>query len=151
MKKRVLVVCDVEANARAIAEALEDETTEVESVPSSRIALGMLARQGYDLVVADSQIGSMGGFALAADLKLEVASGRMEQTPVLVLLDRRADAWLARQLGADGFLVKPINPIRLRHAARALFAGLSYEDPAYRPFTHPLAAHATSGAGMSRP
>ena len=50
-----------------------------------------------------------------------------------MLLDRRADVFLARRSGAEGWLVKPLDPMRLRKAIRALLAGETYHDQSYKP------------------
>jgi DNA-binding response OmpR family regulator len=50
-----------------------------------------------------------------------------------MLLDRRPDVFLARRSEADGWLVKPLDPIRLRRAITALLAGGRYEDESFRP------------------
>jgi DNA-binding NarL/FixJ family response regulator len=55
--------------------------------------------------------------------------------PVLFLLDRRADVFLARRADADGWVIKPTDPIRLRRAVRTILAGDRYEDESYRPVT----------------
>ena len=54
---------------------------------------------------------------------------------MLVLLDRRPDVFLARRTDADGWLMKPLSPIRLRKAVRALLAGERFEDTSYLPPT----------------
>ena len=89
-----------------------------------------VAKQGgaYDLVIADLQIGSMGGVAVTMALRLDASSGRLPAVPVLMLLDRVADVHLARRCGADGWLVKPLDPLRLRRAARAVAAGSRYTE-----------------------
>ena len=33
-----------------------------------------------------------------------------------MLLDRRADVYLARRSGAEGWLIKPLDPLRLKRA-----------------------------------
>ena len=87
-----------------------------------------------DLVVLDLQIGNMGGMATCLDLRLEEGAGRIPRhLPVLMLLDRRADVFLARRSEAEGWLLKPLDPIRLRRAVRALLAGGRFEDESYRP------------------
>ena len=91
-----------------------------------------------DLIVLDSQIGRMGGMATAMDLHLEAGAGRAPHVPVLQLLDRRADVFLARRSDAEGWVVKPIDPLRLGRAISALLAGGTYEDTAYLPVTVPL-------------
>jgi hypothetical protein len=52
---------------------------------------------------------------------------------VLILLDRRPDVFLARRSGAEGWLVKPLDPIRLRKAAYELLVGRTYHDEAFTP------------------
>ena len=47
------------------------------------------------------------------------APGACPTSPVLMLLDRRADVFLARRSDADGWLVKPLDAFRLRRAVTA--------------------------------
>lgn len=91
-----------------------------------------------DLVVLDLQIGKMGGMATCQDLRLEEGAGRLPHVNVLMLVDRRADVFLARHSGADGWLVKPLDPLRLDKAVRAVLNGDRYEDDTYRPTTVPI-------------
>ena len=65
----------------------------------------------------------MGGIAVALDLRLEADAGRLDPRPVLLVLDRRADVFMARRSGAEGWILKPLDPIRLRKAVAALLAG----------------------------
>lgn len=83
-----------------------------------------------DLVIADMQIGSMGGVATCLDLRLEEGAGRLSTSAVLLLLDRPADTFLAERSGADGWLIKPIDSQRLRRASRALLAGGTFSEVA---------------------
>ncbi len=71
--------------------------------------------------------------AVCLDLRLEEGGGRLGHVPVLMLLDRRPDVFLAKRSGAEGWLIKPLDSIRLRKAARALLAGGEYHDPTGRP------------------
>jgi DNA-binding response OmpR family regulator len=98
-------------------------------------------------VVLDLQIGNMGGMAACLEVRLEEGAGRLGHVPVLMLLDRRADVFLARRSEADGWLVKPLDPIRLRRAVTALLGGGSYHDESYRPAGHGPPA----GAGAPAP
>lgn len=76
-----------------------------------------------DLVICDLQIGTMGGMAVTIDLRHEEGAGRLGRAPVLMLLDREADVYLARRSRADGWLVKPLDAFRVRRAADAVLAG----------------------------
>lgn len=98
-------------------------------------ALRMCAEDAPDIAILDCQIGSMGALAVVYDLHLEEGAGRMEAVPVLVLLDRRADVFLAERADADGYLVKPLDPIRLRRAVAAVSGGGTYVDDSYKPVT----------------
>jgi len=71
--------------------------------------------------------------AITLELRLEESGGRLDHVPVLLLVDRRPDVFLARRSEADGFLVKPLDPIRLRRAITAILAGGTYEDTSYKP------------------
>ena len=70
----------------------------------------------------------MGAIAVTMDLRNEESGGRIEHVPVLMLLDRQADVFLARNSGVDGWLVKPLDPLRLQKAIAAVMNGGSYED-----------------------
>ncbi len=86
-----------------------------------------------DLVVVDMQMGNMGGMAVCLELSLEESYLDVDHIPVLMLLDRRPDVFLARRSGAEGWLVKPLDPLRLRRAAAALLEGGTYADDSYQP------------------
>jgi DNA-binding response OmpR family regulator len=90
-----------------------------------------------DLAIVDSQIGTMGGIAVALDVRLEADAGRLLAHPVLLVLDRRPDVFMARRSGAEGWILKPLDPIRLRKAVAALLAGGTWHDKSFIP--HPVA------------
>jgi DNA-binding response OmpR family regulator len=73
-----------------------------------------------DLVVLDMQIANMGGVAVAIDLHLEASGGRLPTVPILLLLDREHDRFLAKRAAADAELVKPVDPGTLRRTAKRL-------------------------------
>src|SRR3954468_2360314 len=80
-----------------------------------------------DLVVLDLQIGNMGGVAVAIDLRLEQSGGRLPHVPILWLLDRRDDAFIARRADVDLTLLKPVDAGVLRRAAAPLLADAATE------------------------
>jgi len=81
-----------------------------------------------DLAVLDSQFGTMGAMAVAMNLRLDHSAHRVPHVPVLILLDRTADVQLAKRCGAEGWIVKPLDALRLRLAARAVASGGSWHD-----------------------
>ena len=106
---------------------------EVREVTSGPAVLAAARDAPPDLVILDQQMGNMGAVAVCLDLRLEEGADRLDHVPVLMVLDRRADVFLARRCGADGWLLKPLDPIRLRKAVGELLAGGTYFDESYRP------------------
>lgn len=76
-----------------------------------------------DVAVLDLQVGSMGAMAITMNLRLDESGGRLPHIPVVMLLDRIADVHLARRSGAEGWLVKPIDSLRLRRAVKEVCSG----------------------------
>jgi DNA-binding response OmpR family regulator len=56
-------------------------------------------------VVVDLQAGSAGGFALTRDMSYDA---RFADIPVVILLERDQDGWLAGQAGASLYRIKPV-------------------------------------------
>jgi len=81
-----------------------------------------------DLAVLDLQCGSMGAMAVTMDLRLDHSDGRSPMVPVLMLLDRIADVHLAKRSGAQGWLIEPLDSLRLRRAADAIVAGKNWHE-----------------------
>jgi DNA-binding response OmpR family regulator len=73
-----------------------------------------------ELVILDLQIGNMGGVATSLLIKQEARAGRLPEVPVLLLLDREADEFLATQSDADAWVTKPLNTLALRRVANGL-------------------------------
>jgi DNA-binding response OmpR family regulator len=131
----VIVAADAPWVVDDVRSVLSGPADTVRVVTAGPLVLPAVEADKPDLVILDLQIGSMGAIAVCMDLRLEEGAGRLDHVPVLVLLDRRADVFLARRVEADGWLLKPLDPIRLRKAIRALLAGDTYEDPTRRPPT----------------
>ena len=131
----VVVAADAPWVVDEVRSVLSGPADTVRVVTAGELVLPAVEADKPDLVILDLQIGSMGAIAVCMDLRLEEGAGRLDHVPVLVLLDRRADVFLARRVEADGWLIKPLDPIRLRKAIRALLAGDTYEDPTRRPPT----------------
>lgn len=136
----VLIAADapwVREEVRSVLSGLPGVT--VREVDSGHAAVEAVVDHEPDLLVADFQIGNMGAIAVTLELRLEESGGRLDHVPVLVLVDRRPDVFLVRRSDAEGWLVKPLDPIRTRKAVTALLDGGVYEDDAYRP--QPVLVH----------
>ncbi len=109
------------------------DVTVTEARSGPHVVEACLSETAPDLVIVDMQMGNMGGMAVCLELRLNESYLEVPHVPVLMLLDRRPDVFLARRSGAEGWLVKPLDPQRLRRAVRALLAGETYHDESYLP------------------
>jgi DNA-binding response OmpR family regulator len=131
----VLLVSDLASLRRELETMLAGPDLYIEEASSGVEAVARVTRGEIDLVIVDLQVGAMGGMAITMELRNLESYGGADSVAVLMLLDRRPDVFLARRAGADGFVVKPLDPQRLRSAVRALLRGESYEDESLRPAT----------------
>ena len=110
---RLLVADDNKVNRLLLGRSLEQLGHRVASAENGRIALEMLKRESFDLLLLDMEMPEMTGFQvlehLAADLQLR-------DLPVIVTSSLEGVTHVARciELGADDYLPKPVNPVLLR-------------------------------------
>lgn len=119
----VLLATDSDALFHDVDAALASDDTEVLRVRAGTDVLPVCQQKQPDLVILDLQIGNMGGIATCMTVKQEEEFDRLDPIPVALLLDRAVDVFLAEQAGADGWLIKPADSLRLRRMANALLAG----------------------------
>ena len=124
----VLLACDDDELVDDVAAGVVRPGTTLRTVRAGVDVIDACLEALPDLVILDLQIGNMGGMAACMSLRLEAGAGRLGEVPVLMLLDRRPDVFLARRCGAEGWLLKPLDSIRMRNAVRALLAGDTYHD-----------------------
>jgi DNA-binding response OmpR family regulator len=131
----VLVASDLPSLRASVRATLEGPDLDVFEASSGRDAIKLAVDHEVELAILDLQIGAMGGVAICSELRNLESYDAALHVPVLMLLDRRPDVFLARRCGAEGFCVKPLAPVRLRRAARAVLEGGTFEDDTWRPVT----------------
>lgn len=129
---KVLVVNQDPAVSAQVANALLDEgEVQLLEVRTPRRALAVLDDDGavstWDLVLADADTAPEGGFSLSREVK---ARGRMDRDvpPVVLLIARDQDKFLAKWSEADAFVVKPADPFDLHAVVTAVLAGEPVPD-----------------------
>lgn len=125
---RVLLATDADWIHEEVDAAIAGDDIEVLRVRQGVDVLPAVHAGAPDLVVLDLQIGNMGGMAACMNIRLDESVGRLEHIPVLMLLDRDADVFLAERCDADGWIIKPLDAFRLRRAATALLAGDTWAE-----------------------
>jgi DNA-binding response OmpR family regulator len=128
--RRIVVATDDDDLFEDVDAALGADDTQLIQVRVGKDVRKIVAAERTSVVILDLQIGSMGGVATCLDLRNEEGGGRLEQQHILLLLDREADLFLARRSRADGWLVKPLDSLRLRAAVAALEQGELWQEQA---------------------
>ena len=131
--RHVLIASDSVDIRNEVKSVLSSDRFTIQEVTTGAHVLPAAKDRLPDLLVCDLQIGNMGGVAVVLDLRLEESGDRVDHVPVLLLLDRRADVFLAKRCDAEGWIVKPVDPIRLRRGITAVLEGRTFQDETYRP------------------
>ena len=116
---RILIADDDDDFRELVEETLSFafEGAEFISVPDGETAVREAEARGVSLAVVDLDMPGMNGVEVTAAFR---ATPRLAETPILVVTATGgAPDWrLLQSLGADGFVVKPIDPVSLIALAR---------------------------------
>ena len=124
----ILLATDADWIVDEVTAALGGPDTSFTVCNEGRVVCDVVKDREPDLVITDMQIGSMGGIAVTMALRLDESGGLLPHCNILLLLDRPVDVHLARRSDADGWLVKPLDAMRLKRAALAVASGEPYPD-----------------------
>jgi adenylate cyclase len=110
---RLLVVDDNKVNRLLLIRALELQGHRGVGAENGRIALEMLEREAFDLVLLDIAMPEMDGFQVLERL---LANSRLRDLPVIVTSAVEGLESVVRsiELGAEDYLAKPVNPVLLK-------------------------------------
>lgn len=119
---RFLIVDDVPARRRVMCALLKEIGFErTASAEDGGVALAMLGRATYDVVVSDTLMPNMNGFELLAAIKADAA---LKHLPVLMVTVEGRDDDFARAMaaGAAACIVKPFTRAALEERVREVLA-----------------------------
>jgi two-component system, cell cycle response regulator DivK len=117
--KRVLVVEDDADHRDICVTILRHHRYEVVEAVNGKEALRMVDEHPPDLVLMDARLPAVDGWQATATLKGTPAT---EHIPVIIFtaLAREPDRERSVEIGADGYLAKPCEPIRIVEEVRRL-------------------------------
>ena len=124
----ILIATDAQWVLNEIQAVFGSSSTTIQVVTNGRLVSPAVAERTPDIAILDMQVGSMGGMAITMDLRLDYSSGALPNVPILMLLDREADVHMARRSGANGWIIKPLDALRLRKAVNAIATGGCYAE-----------------------
>ena len=119
---KVLLVCALPRVAVQVTTVLVDAQFTQVGTPQRALAL-LDAGETFDVIVADNDTRPSGGFHLSREVKARAQMGAT-MPPVMLLLARDQDRFLANWSQADAYMVKPIDPFDLEEVVRSLAGGL---------------------------
>ncbi len=111
-----LVVTDGTWVTNEVRSALSLDSWEIEEIDDPRAVTDRLEESEIDAVIIDMQVGSKGGMAVVRSIRQAIEAA--DRPRMVLLLDRAADAFLARRAGADASVLKPFDAPELRAALR---------------------------------
>jgi len=110
---RLLVVDDNKVNRLLLTRSLELQGHHVATAENGRVALEMLRREAFDLMLLDMEMPEMDGFQVLEQLFKDL---QLRDLPVIVTSSLEGVASVVRciELGAQDYLNKPVNPVLLK-------------------------------------
>lgn len=104
---RVLLVADAPWVRNEVYAALTEPDTTIVELDDPSSAARRVMEDGIDIVLVDMQVGSMGAMAVTRSIREEMVLADRMPVPVVILLDRAADGFLAGRAGAAAWVAKP--------------------------------------------
>jgi len=110
---RLLVADDNKVNRLLLTRNLELQGHSVASAENGRVALEMLRRERFDLLLLDMEMPEVDGFQVLEQMKNDLA---LRDIAVIVTSSLEGIDHVVRciELGAEDYLPKPVNPVLLK-------------------------------------
>jgi class 3 adenylate cyclase len=148
---QMLVVDDNRVNRLLLTRALEQHGHHVENAENGRIAMERLRSKPFDVVLLDIDMPEMNGFEV---LEALLTDNNLREIPVIMTsasdeLDRVVKCI---EMGAEDYLVKPLNPVLLRARVNASLEKKRLRDEQrklFRTFATPEVAEQLLREGFS--
>ena len=123
----ILLVEDDEKDIRLIRNYLQGEAYRLEVAKTGEEAMSFVLRQKIDLILLDIMLPGMDGFEVVSRLKDSEAAKNIQIVAITSLQDMQSKI-KGIELGADDYLIKPINKHELKARVSALVKKKAYLD-----------------------
>jgi len=148
---QMLVVDDNRVNRLLLTRALEQNDHKVSNAENGKVAMEMLRSKSYDVILLDIDMPEMNGFEV---LEAMLQDEELRYLPVIMTsasdeLDRVVKCI---EMGAEDYLVKPLNPVLLRARVNASLEKKRLRDEQrklFRTFATPQVAEQLLRDGFS--
>ena len=143
-RQHVLLVEDSARDLRLLSGQIEDQTYAVSVAHDGEEALQKILAGGIDLVLLDIFLPGMDGFEVCQRLK-ETTATRDIQVVLITCLQDLEGKIKGMELGADDYLVKPVDGRELAARIKALLAKKSYLDKLHAHYEQALSSAISDG------
>jgi DNA-binding response OmpR family regulator len=123
--REILLVADLPWVADAVRAGLGGAGYHLSTTDDPSAAAAWWQEHEPAVILVDLQVGSRGGMAVVRDLRAASHAAGVAPPPMVLLLDRAVDAFLARRAGADAWIRKPFGGFALRRLVDRLAAAPS--------------------------
>ena len=109
----LLVVDDNKVNRLLLCRSLEQQGYRVEMAENGLVALEMMHAKPYDLVLLDIEMPEMNGYQV---LEKATSDLQLRDIPIIITsaLEELDSVVKCIEMGAEDYLIKPVNPVLLR-------------------------------------
>lgn len=83
------------------------QDVDVRTATDAREAWELMRSERPVAAIVDLRTGSAGGYSLSRDM---AADARLAHVPIVMVIERTQDRWLAKQAGAKAVLTRPLAP-----------------------------------------
>ncbi len=143
-RQHVLLVEDNDKDLRLLSRQIEGSGFDVSVAHDGEAALQKVLAGGIDLVLLDIFLPGMDGFEVCQRLK-ESAETRDIQVALITCLKDLEGKIKGMELGADDYLVKPVDGCELSVRVKALLAKKSYLDQLHAHYEQALSSAISDG------
>jgi adenylate cyclase len=110
---RLLVVDDNKVNRLLLGRSLEQQGHSIEMAENGRLALEMLHSKPFDLVLLDIEMPEMDGYQVLEKVTSDL---QLRDIPIIMTSSLEALDSVVKciEMGAEDYLIKPVNPVLLK-------------------------------------
>ncbi len=127
---RVLVVDDVPANRRFLTNLLEKALHSVQEAEDGQSAFDLLKSRKFDCVISDVLMPKLDGYRLCYKIRTNKSLRSIRVFLLSSVFTSENDKDLAKQMGADGFFVRPTSPEIILAAIESPLEHNRFDNPA---------------------
>src|SRR6478752_5855052 len=148
---RILIVDDNKVNRLLLSRNVQMQGHTAALAENGRVALEMLRRESFDLLLLDIEMPEMDGFQVLEQMTRDL---QLRDIPVIVTSSLEGTDSVVRciELGAEDYLPKPVNPVLLRARINASLEKKRLRDQQkamMRRFTTPEVAQDLQRSGFA--